>query len=130
MTRSSTALTATQAPSADTTPHRNGGYTSSQTLPALEDNSTLPQGGHTTVHLPQKLPPVPHPWTPRFNPQNWIYTNGSDIKDQSRLGASVVHVPTRTAIYIEVGGSKETRTVMRLDLIAMHTALTTSTSHD
>jgi len=33
-----------------------------------------------------------------FNPENLIYTDGSDIKGQPRLGAGVVHVPNRTTV--------------------------------
>ena len=128
--RSSTTLPATQTPSADTTPHLNGGYTSSRILPTLEDSPPLPKGGHKMPPLPQGPPPAPHPWTPRFNPENIIYTDGSDIQGQHRLGAAVIHVPTRTTIYIADGGSKEIQTIMRAELIAIYTTLATLTSHD
>ncbi len=50
--------------------------------------------------------------------------DGSDIKGHPRLGAAVVHIPTRTTIYIDATGSEETRTIMRTELVAIHTALT------
>ena len=62
-------------------------------------------------------------------PEEWVYTAGSDIKGHSRLGASVVHNPTRTTIYIDVAGSDETRTVMRAKLVAIHIALTRFADH-
>ena len=41
----------------------------------------------------------------------------------------VVHVPIRTTIYIDDGGADETRTIMRAELAAMYTALTTFATH-
>ena len=42
----------------------------------------------------------------------------------------MVHIPTRTAIYIDAAGTKETRTITRADLADIHTALTTFVPHD
>ncbi len=42
-----------------------------------------------------------------------VYTDGSDIKGHAQLGATVVHISTRTAIYIDATGCEETRTIMR-----------------
>jgi ribonuclease HI len=75
------------------------------------------------------VPPDPIPWTPRFLPEEWVYTDGSDIKGHPRLGAAVVHIPTRTTIYIDATGCEETRTVMRAELVAIHTALTRFKNH-
>jgi len=58
-----------------------------------------------------------------FGPEQWVYTNGSDITGQPRLGVAVVHVPTCTTIYIDARGSDKTRTIMRAELVAMYTAL-------
>ena len=74
-------------------------------------------------------PPRPIPWAPKFSPEDWVYTDGSDIKDQPRLGAAVVHIPTRTTIYISATGCEETRTIMRAELVAIHTALTKFEDH-
>ena len=73
--------------------------------------------------LGTETPPIPIPWTPRFLPENWVYTDSSDIKGHPRLGATVVHIPTRTTIYIDTAGCDETRTIMRADLLAIRTAL-------
>jgi len=42
----------------------------------------------------------------------------------------VVHIPTNTTIYIDAVGTEETRTIMRAELFAIHTTLTTFTTHD
>ena len=42
----------------------------------------------------------------------------------------MVHIPTRTTIYIDATVTEETRTVMRAELIAIYTALTTFAEHD
>ena len=42
----------------------------------------------------------------------------------------MVHIPTNTTIYIDTAGKEETRTIMRADLIAIHTALTTFSTHE
>ena len=56
--------------------------------------------------------------------EEWVYTDGSNIKGYLRLGAAVVHIPTRTTIYIDAAGCEETRTITRAELVAIHTALT------
>jgi len=45
------------------------------------------------------------------------------MKGQPRLGAAMVHVHTVTTLYIDVGGTEETRTIMRAELVAIYTAL-------
>ena len=42
----------------------------------------------------------------------------------------VVHILTITTIYIDVAGTKKTRTVMRAELVDIHTAITTFASHE
>jgi ribonuclease HI len=76
------------------------------------------------------LAPVPYSWHPTFLPEQWVYTDGSDIEGHPRLGAAVVHIPTNTAIYIDAAGTEETRTIMRAELVAIYTALATFVSHD
>jgi hypothetical protein len=39
------------------------------------------------------------------------------------LGAAVLYVPTCTTIFIDARGTEETRTIMRVDLVAIHTTL-------
>jgi ribonuclease HI len=75
-------------------------------------------------------PPIPHPWTPKFIPENWVYTDGSDIEGYPRLGAAVVHIPTSTTIFIYAAGTEETRTIMRAEQVAIHTALATFEDHE
>ena len=106
------------------------GYTSSQALPEI---TTMPPLAGTHTILPPTSggsPPIPHRWTPKFIPENWVYTDGSDIEGHPRLGAAVVHVPTATTIYIDAAGTEETRTIMRAELVAIHTALTTLVDHE
>jgi len=47
----------------------------------------------------------PYPWAPKFLPEQWVYTDGSDITGHPRLGVVVVHIPTNTAIYIVDAGT-------------------------
>ena len=42
----------------------------------------------------------------------------------------MVHIPTNTTIYVDAAGTEETRTIMRTELVAIHTALTTFVAHD
>jgi ribonuclease HI len=65
-----------------------------------------------------------------FLPEKWVYTDGSDITGHPRLGVAVVHIPSKTTIYIDASRTKETRTLMRAELVAMHTALTKFGTHD
>ena len=65
-----------------------------------------------------------------FLPEPWVYTDGSDITGHPRLGAVVVHIPTSNTIYIDAAGTEETRTIMRAELVAIHTALSTLSTHN
>ena len=119
-----TAATVADSPAALGTRHWIRGYTSSQLLPDLEDIPVFPiQHARKTSHFKGDAP-APYPWAPKFQPEDWVYTDGSDITGQPRLGAAVVHIPTNTTIYIDATGTKETRTIMRAELVAIHTALT------
>ena len=42
----------------------------------------------------------------------------------------MVHIPTSTTLYIDVAGIEETRIIMRAELVAIHTALTTFSTHE
>ena len=59
-----------------------------------------------------------------------MYTDGSEITGQPRLGAAVVHVPTCRTIYIDAGGTDETRTIMRAELVAIYAALDKFAAHE
>ena len=41
----------------------------------------------------------------------------------------MVHIPTNTTIYIDDAGTEETRTITRAELVAIHTALSTFSTH-
>ncbi len=41
-----------------------------------------------------------------------------------------MHIPISTTIYIDAAGTEETRTITRADLVAIHTALTTFSTHE
>jgi ribonuclease HI len=58
-----------------------------------------------------------------------VYTDGSDITGQPRLGAVVVHVPTSTTIYIDAWYTNETHTIMRAELVAIYMALGKVATH-
>jgi len=81
------------------------------------------------MHPPQ-LAPTPLQWIPKYLPEQWVYTDGSDIKGQPRLGSAVVHVPTCTTLYIDAGGTEETRAIMRVEQVAIHTALDEFATHE
>ncbi len=42
----------------------------------------------------------------------------------------MVHIPTSTTIYIDAAWTEETRSIMRAELVAVHTALTTFEDHE
>jgi len=90
-------------------------YTLSQPLPDLKVAHAIPNGGTQRLIAPTEAttPAVPIPWTPRFLPEECVYTDGSDIKGHPRLGAAVVYISTRTTICIDATGCDETRTIMR-----------------
>jgi len=74
--------------------------------------------------------PAPYPRAHKFLPEQWIYTDDSDITGHPRLRAAVVHNPANATSYIDAAGTRETRTIMRAELAAIHTALTTFVTHD
>jgi len=90
-----------------------------------------PSGTHTVITplTGTETPPNPITWTLRFLPEEWVYTDSSDIKGHPRLGAAVVLISTRTTIYIDAAGCNKTRTIMRAELVAIHTALTRFADH-
>ena len=95
----------------------------------MRDTPKLPpKGNHADMHPPH-LSPTPLYWIPKYLPEHWVY-KGSDIKGQPRLGTAVVHVPTCTTLYIDAGGTEESRTIMWAELVAIHTALDKFTAHE
>ena len=98
-------------------------FSSSQPLP--DPRATiLPRLLPSEAPLPPTPPPpTPAPWTPQFDPGSWIYTDGSLIDGESRLGAAVIHSPSKTALHIDASGIAETHTIMRAELVAIYVAL-------
>ncbi len=41
-----------------------------------------------------------------------------------------MHIPTNTTIYTDAVGKEETRTIMRAESVAIHTALSTFSTHN
>ena len=106
-------------------------YTFFQSLLNFGEAHTLPidDTPHHHISTGPETPPCPIHWNPRFLPEEWVYIDGSDMQGHPRLGAAVVHIPTCTAIYIDAVGSEETCTIMRAELVAIHTALTKFEDH-
>ena len=103
-----------------------GGYTSCLALPGMRDIPFPPLRWAFTLPSAPPPSPTPLPWTPKYQPEQWVYPEGSDIKGQLHLGAAGLHVPTCTTIYIDAKGTNETRTITRVELVAIYTALTNS----
>ncbi len=116
-------------PAAHVPRHWGRGYTSSQPLLDLKDTHVFPPQHEGRASSRTDEAPAPYPWTPKFLPEQWVYTDGSDITSHPRLGAVVVHLPTNTTIYIDAAGTEETRTSMRAELVAIHMALTAFSNH-
>ncbi len=84
----------------------------------MMDIPFLPLEGSSAILSTPSIAPTSHSWTLMFRPVEWVYTDGSDIKGQPLLiRAVVVYVPTCTTIYIDAGGTNETRTIMRAKLV-------------
>jgi len=94
------------------------------------DTPFLPPRGALTLQTATPVSPTPLPRTPKYQPEQWVYTDGSDIKGRPRLGAAAVHVPTITTLYIDVGGTEETRTIRWTELVAIYTALDNFSTHE
>jgi hypothetical protein len=105
-------------------------YTSSQLLPSLENTLISPLRHEKSASPSTGEAAAPYPWAPTFLPEQWIFTDVSDITGHHHLGAKVVHIPTSTVIYIDAAGTEETHIVMRAELVAIHTALSTFSSHN
>ena len=106
------------------------GYTSSQPLLDTEGIPVFPiQHARMTISF-NRVAPIPYTWAPNVLPEQWVYTDGSDITGHPRLGAAVVLIPSHTTIYIDVAGTYETPTIMRVELVVMHTALFKFATHE
>ncbi len=89
--------------------HLGRGYTSSPPLPNLENTPVFPPQPEGRSSPSSGEAPTPYPWAPKFLPEQWVYTDGSDITGHPRLGAAVVHIPTSTTIYIDAATGRDGR---------------------
>ena len=96
---------------------------SSLALLGVMDIPILPLGGAFALPSAPLLAPTLLMLTPKYQPEQLMYTDGSDIKGQSRLGAAVIHVPTCTTIYIDAWCIEEIRTIKRAELVAIYKTL-------
>ena len=110
--------------------HQGHGYTSSQPLPGMEDIPVFPIQHAKKTNYFNGDAPTPYPWAPKFLPEQWVCTDGSSITGHPYFGAVVVHIPSSTAIYIDVAGTNETRTMLGAELLAIHAALSKFATHE
>jgi hypothetical protein len=104
------------------------------TTPQPRGGTCTPHRGYTKSQRPDKGGDPTHPHT--LDPA--VLTGGMGL--HRRLGyqrapetrrnrGAAVHILTRTIIHIDASGCEETRTVMRTELVAIHTALTKFEDH-
>jgi hypothetical protein len=99
------AATAGDTPTVVESTHEDQSYTYFQLLPTLADKPGF------LVHHPRRtsflhgLALASCPWTPKFLPEQRVYTDRSDITSLPGLGAAVVHIPTCNTIYIYAAGT-------------------------
>jgi len=61
-------------------PKQSGrGYNSSQPLPNLENTLLFPPQHEGSASSTTGEAPASYPWVPKFLPEQWVYTDGSDI---------------------------------------------------
>ncbi len=58
-------------------------------------------------------PPDPIAWTPFWTPEQWVYTDGSKIDPNPKLGAAVIQPLASTEIIIDATGIEENNTILR-----------------
>jgi hypothetical protein len=88
----------------------------------------------TTAYIDIPTPIQPHytttilntiPHNRKWNPKDFVYTDGSQIKGNNTLGAGVVNPRTEQVTYIEIKFQNERHTINRAELAAITTALRT-----
>jgi len=63
------------------------------------------------------------PHNRKWNPKDFVYTNGSQVKCNNTLGARVVNPRTKSVTYIDIKSQKERHTIKRAKLAAITLAL-------
>ena len=63
------------------------------------------------------------PHNRKWNPKDFVYTYGSQVKGNYTLGAGVVNPRTHTITYIDIKSQKERHTINKAELAAITTAL-------
>ena len=84
---------------------------------SYKDIPTPIQTRHTTTILNTE------PHSRSWNPKDFFYTNGSQVKGNNTLGAGVVSPRTKHVTHIDIKSQKERHTINRADLAAITTAL-------
>ena len=64
-----------------------------------------------------------HPHNRKWNPKDFVYTDGSQVKGNNTLGAGVVNPRTGHVTHIAIKSQKERHTINRAELAAITTAL-------
>jgi hypothetical protein len=76
-----------------------------------------------TQHTPMILHTKPH--NRKWNPKDFVYTDGSQVKGNNTLGAGVVNPRKEHVTHIEIKSQQQRRTINKAELAAITTALRT-----
>jgi len=79
-------------------------------------------------HTPTILHTKPH--TRKWNPEDFVYTDGSQVKGNNTLGAGVVNPRKEHTTHIEIKSQEERHTINRAELVAITTALRTENTEE
>jgi ribonuclease HI len=71
---------------------------------------------------PNTPPPI-HPYRAAWNPKEYIYPDGSLVKGNHIMGASIVDPRTQTTTHIEIKSQPKRHTINRAELAAITLAL-------
>jgi ribonuclease HI len=97
------------------------------TIDSITAYNEIPAPAHIP-HTPTILHTKPH--TRKWNPIDFVYTDGSQVKGNNTLGAGVVNPKTEHIIHIEIKSQKERHTINRAELAAITTALRTENTEE
>jgi ribonuclease HI len=70
------------------------------------------------------------PHNRKWNPKNFVYTDGSQVKGNNTLGAGVVNPRKEHITKVEIKSQKERHTIDRAELAAITTALRTENTEE